>query len=210
MSMLTALGALALPALLGATDAGSQTGGEPGKSADDQGAGGDTGTQKPGEEKAGAGAGQQTGGDEKPTVDDKKFSQADLDRVVRDRLAEEQKRAQRKADDEKAKAAGEYQKLYEQEKAAREKAEAKAREAELSAVRTAMGSKYGLTERQAGRLQGTTAEEIEADAKAEAEDAKEREKARRPRTGGADGGAGNNAAAGPSMNDAIRRAAGRR
>ena len=206
MSMVIILGALALLALaFGATDAGSQTGGEPGKSADDQGTGGGTDTQsKSGEGQTGAGTGQTTGGDAGQTADEKKFTQADIDRVVKERLAEEQKRQQKKADDEKARAAGEYQKLYDQEKAAREKAEADLAQERLTGLRGRIAAQHNLPADLADRLRGDDEAAIEADAKKLAATVTAR------KGGGADGGAGNTGTPAVNMNDAIRRAAGRR
>lgn len=134
----------------------------------------------------GAGTGQQTGGDAGRTAEEKRFTQAELDKIVRDRLADEKKRAAKQAEEEKAKAAGEYQKLYEQERAGREAAEAAANNAKLDIARVRIGAKHGLPEDLAELLRGTTEEELEAHAKRLASTVIAKSK-----VGGADANAGN-------------------
>lgn len=100
---------------------------------------------------------------------DKTFTQADLDRILADRLSRE-KGKYADYDDLKAKAA----KLDEQEAANKsdiEKATAAAAEAaeraaaaELRALRLEVAGDKGLSPSQAKRLVGTTREELEADA----------------------------------------------
>lgn len=102
----------------------------------------------------------------------KQFSQAEVDRIVADRLDRASKANEAKAtkarEDAERKAAeqqGEYQKLYEQEKALREQAEADRKALEVSALRRQVADKLGLPAGLVDRLRGETADDIEADAK---------------------------------------------
>lgn len=103
----------------------------------------------------------------------KTFTQAELDAIVKDRL--DRAAAKSKADTDKARAdeqrkaaeqQGEYQKLYEAAKAELTAAEQKAQALELATMRRDVAEKLGVPAALAGRLQGTTMEELEADAKA--------------------------------------------
>lgn len=77
-------------------------------------------------------------------------------------LQKAQEAAKRKAAEEQ----GEFQKLYEEQKALREEAERIAQDARLSMLRQKVGTKHKLPDALVGRLQGETEDEIEADAKA--------------------------------------------
>jgi hypothetical protein len=101
--------------------------------------------------------------------DEKTFTQADVDRIVADRLKREQAKYS-DYDDLKAKAArfdeaeektkSETQRLAEANRAAEERA----KKAELDSCRMRVAIRKGLTEAQVKRLLGTTEEELEADA----------------------------------------------
>jgi hypothetical protein len=100
------------------------------------------------------------------------FTQADVDRMIADRLDRERKHSETKAqkarEEAERKAAeeqGQYQKLYEAEKAKAAAAEQKARELELAGLRRDAAAKYALPAKLAERLKGETLEELEADAK---------------------------------------------
>ena len=101
------------------------------------------------------------------------FTQADVDKLIAERLEREKGRAAKAAEAARAEAErkaaeeqGEFKRLYDQEKAQREQAEARARELEQSALRRAAAEKAGLPGALADRLRGETPEEMEADAKA--------------------------------------------
>lgn len=101
-----------------------------------------------------------------------KFTQADLDRILGERLAKEKQRtaeaaakataeAERKAAEEQ----GEFQKLYQQTQAQLAQLAAEKRALEAAALRRDVASKVNLPSALIDRLQGETYEELEADAK---------------------------------------------
>lgn len=104
-----------------------------------------------------------------PKPDEKTFTQADVDRIVADRLKREQAKYS-DYDDLKAKAArfdeaeektkSETQRLADANRVAEERAN----KAELDSCRMRVAIRKGLTEAQVKRLLGTTEEELEADA----------------------------------------------
>ena len=105
------------------------------------------------------------------------FTQADVDRMIADRLDRERKHSETKAqkarEEGERKAAeeqGQYQKLYEAERAKATAAEQRARELELASLRRDAAAKFALPAKLAERLKGETPEELEADAKAIAAD----------------------------------------
>lgn len=118
----------------------------------------------------GAEPGSQTGTQAEPA---KSFTQADVDRIVKERLdraeakaTEKAQKAAREAEEKALAEQGKYKELY--EKAEAEKA---AQAAELSKIQrqqlaTSVAAKVGLPATLAGRLQGDSEEELEADAKA--------------------------------------------
>lgn len=102
----------------------------------------------------------------------KTFTQADLDRIVQERLQRAQVKTQEAA--QKAAAAaeakvlaeqGEYQKLYEKLQAENTAAQARIRTMELDALRSAVGRRLALPDALHSRLQGEDEAAIEADAK---------------------------------------------
>ena len=114
--------------------------------------------------------GEQAGGGQNGTP--RTFTQADVDKMITDRLEQERRKATKAADAARAEAErkaaeeqGEFKRLYDQEKAQREQAENKARELELSAPPAAAAAKVGLPPALADRLRGETPDEMEADAK---------------------------------------------
>lgn len=109
-----------------------------------------TQTSTEGEKPAEAG-GKETG---------KTFTQADVDRIVQDRIARERERF---ADYDDLRARAEGAKTLEDRVADIEK---NARDAEQRATRAEVANAKGLTPTQAKRLVGTTREELEADADA--------------------------------------------
>ncbi len=101
----------------------------------------------------GAEPGQQAGGvagagaeadSSTATTEDRRFTQADLDRLVDARLAEERKKRQKQAEADKLAQAGEYQKLADQYQAEAEtaKAEVEALKAQLAEATTAVEATY--------------------------------------------------------------------
>ena len=100
---------------------------------------------------------------------DKTFTQADIDRIVADRLKREQAKYS-DYDDLKAKAV-KFDEVEEQNKTESQKLtdtnralEERTKKAELEACRMRVALRKNLTETQVKRLLGTTEEELEADA----------------------------------------------
>lgn len=83
-------------------------------------------------------------------------------RTAKTKAEKDATEAARKAAEEQ----GQFKTLYETEKAAREVAEKAKTEAELAALRSAVGTQYKLPAELHSRLKGETKEELEADAKA--------------------------------------------
>lgn len=112
----------------------------------------------------GAEPGQQT---EAPRT----FSQADLDRIVAERLERAERKAAEKAEkaraDAEAKALkeqGEYQKLFEKAQAELEQERQARKAAELAGMRRDVAAKHQLPAALVDRLRGETLEELDADA----------------------------------------------
>ena len=100
------------------------------------------------------------------------FTQADLDRIVTERLAKEKQRseaatAKARADAERkaAEEQGEWKKLAEQYKSEAEAERQRATAASLAVTRRDIAAKLNVPVALADRLQGDTPEAIEADAK---------------------------------------------
>lgn len=103
----------------------------------------------------------------------KTFTQAEVDALITQRLERARKsaedaanKARTEAERKAAEQQGEYQKLYEAAKAELTAAEQKAQALELATMRRDVAEKFSVPAALAGRLQGTTVEELEADAKA--------------------------------------------
>lgn len=103
----------------------------------------------------------------------KTFTQADLDRIVKERLDQ----AERKASERAAKAAadaeakalveqGKFKELYEKAEAEKAATAKRLAEIEQAQLRAQAARTVGLPEAMADRLRGATLEEMEADAKA--------------------------------------------
>lgn len=112
------------------------------------------------------------GGEQQGQVE-KTYTQADIDRIIGDRLAKERakqeaavKKTQEEADRKAAEQQGQYEKLYKETQVKLEAAEAKARLAEHANLQREAAAKVGLPPAFASRLLGETAEDLEADAKA--------------------------------------------
>lgn len=96
---------------------------------------------------------------------DKTFTQADVDRIVADRLRRERERFADYDDLKQRAQAADASKSDLEKLAARvEAAEKKAADMEAKALRAEVAQAKGLTPAQARRLQGSTKEELEADA----------------------------------------------
>lgn len=111
-------------------------------------------------------------GDNQNAGEQRTFTQADLDRIVTERLAKERQRsetaqAKAKADAERkaAEEAGEFKKLYEGTVSKLQEAEQRAAAAALAVTRRDIAARLNVPVALADRLQGSTPEEIEADAK---------------------------------------------
>lgn len=140
--------------------------------ADDSAQGGAQDPQKPSTSPQGDGGGTAGAGSAAVPVSFTAEQQAHIDRVVSERLERERKKQQAaidkaKADAESAQAAerGEFQKLYETEKAGRAEAEARLRQMELDQMRRDAAGAAGIPQLW-GRLQGETPEALAEDAKA--------------------------------------------
>ena len=103
----------------------------------------------------------------------KTFTQAEVDALIAQRLERAKKSTEEAAEKAKAEAErkaaeqqGEYQKLYETEKAQREATEQRAAALELAAMRREVADRLGVPAALVNRLQGDTPEALEADAKA--------------------------------------------
>lgn len=108
-----------------------------------------------------------------PIADNSKtFTQADVDRILKERLDREKANAAKAADRAKQEAERKaleeqqkYQELYEKEKAEREKALAEMTALQIQNLRREVAATLNIPPGLASRLQGTTQDEIEADAK---------------------------------------------
>ena len=107
----------------------------------------------------------------KPEAEPKTLTQEQIDKIVETRLAREREKQQEERDAEKQRAADE--KKSEQQKlldriAALETADKENKDAlsksQLESLRLRVAQAKGLTEKQSNRLQGSTKEELEADA----------------------------------------------
>lgn len=104
-------------------------------------------------------------GEEGTPDSEKTFSQADVDRIVKERLARAQKAAEEKAERERLEAERKYEELYNQEKAERERLETDLKQKEHDALRQKVSRDVGIPDAW-NRLQGETEEELKADADA--------------------------------------------
>lgn len=116
-----------------------------------------------------------------PTVDatgqnsgqERTFTQADLDRIIEDRLRQERTKGEKAAAKAKADAEtaalveqGKYKEIAERLQAERDAAQAEARGVALKLMQRDVAAKTNLPAPLAERLRGETVEEMEADAKA--------------------------------------------
>lgn len=102
-----------------------------------------------------------------------RFTQAQLDQIIKERLAAERRKADEKADQarkaaeiEAAAKNGEWEKLAKQREAELAKLSGDLKARELNDLKRGIAEKIGLPSQLAARLVGETAEDIEADAKA--------------------------------------------
>lgn len=103
--------------------------------------------------------------------EDARFTQAQVDAIVKDRVAREREKTAKAAETARAEAErkaaeeqGKFRELYEQTKAEAEAAKAEAEQARREAMRDRIGRKHGLPEALISRLAGNDEAEIEADA----------------------------------------------
>jgi hypothetical protein len=118
------------------------------------------------EQEAGSAAAENTG------VESRTFTQADLDRIVTERLAKEKQRseaaatkARQEAERKAAEEQGQWKTLAEQYKSEAEQARQQAQAASLQVLRRDIAAKLNVPAVLADRLVGSTPEELEADAK---------------------------------------------
>lgn len=104
---------------------------------------------------------------------DKTFTQADVDRIIKERLQREQSKAEQLAqkarEEAEAKALaeqGKFKELYEKLQADNATAQQRIKDMEMTTMRRDVATKLGLPAGLADRLRGDTAEQLEADAKA--------------------------------------------
>lgn len=107
------------------------------------------------------------------TLADKTFTQADVDRIIKERLQRESTKAenlaQKAREEAEAKALadqGKFKELYEKLQADKQAADQRIKDMELTAMRREVATRLGLPAGLADRLRGDTAEALEADAKA--------------------------------------------
>ena len=103
----------------------------------------------------------------------KMFTQQEVDALIAQRLERSKRqteeataKARTEAERKAAEQQGEFQKLYEAEKAQREATEQRAAALELAAMRREVADRLGVPAALVSRLQGDTPETLEADAKA--------------------------------------------
>ena len=113
---------------------------------------------------------------DEPTADEKKFTQAELDAHIADRLKREKAKqdkaaaeAKKKAEADALAANAEWQKLAEQRQAELDEATAKVKAAEVLELKRQAASKHRIPDALIERLKGETVEDIEADAEQLAE-----------------------------------------
>lgn len=111
-------------------------------------------------------------GDVTGQTTDKTFTQADVDRIVKERLQREQGKAEQLAqkarEEAEAKALaeqGKYKELFEKQQADLQAAADRVKALELQTLRNNVATKVGLPAAFVDRLRGETEAEIEADAK---------------------------------------------
>lgn len=117
---------------------------------------------------------QSTAGDTQPVAAqaERTFTQADVDRIITERLAKEKAKAESMAtkarEDAERKAAeeqGKFRELYEAAQQRIAETEARLKAAEIASIKREVAGKLNMPQALANRLQGETLEEIEADAK---------------------------------------------
>lgn len=108
--------------------------------------------------------------------EDKKFSQAEVESIIKERLDREKRKASEMAAKEREKAVAEemaknqeWEKLAKQRETDLAELQRKLHERETLDLKRAVAVKHGLPEAFIDRLKGETAEDLEADAKAIAE-----------------------------------------
>ena len=117
---------------------------------------------------------QPTAGDTQPVTAqaERTFTQADVDRIITERLTKEKAKAESMAtkarEDAERKAAeeqGKFRELYEAAQQRIAETEARLKAAEIASIKREVAGKLNMPQALANRLQGGTLEEIEADAK---------------------------------------------
>lgn len=117
---------------------------------------------------------QPTAGDTQPVAAqaERTFTQADVDRIITERLTKEKAKAESMAtkarEDAERKAAeeqGKFRELYEAAQQRIAETEARLKASEIASIKREVAGKLNMPQALANRLQGETLEEIEADAK---------------------------------------------
>ena len=109
---------------------------------------------------------------QEPVAQERTFTQADLDRILAERLAKAHKKAeeqaakvQAEAERKAAEEQGKYQQLYEQERAKAAATEALLKEAQIASIRRDVAQRLNMPAALAARLRGEDEDSIEQDAK---------------------------------------------
>ena len=117
---------------------------------------------------------QPTAGDTQPVAAqaERTFTQADVDRIITERLTKEKAKAESMAtkarEDAERKAAeeqGKFRELYEAAQQRIAETEARLKAAEIASIKREVASRLNMPQALANRLQGETLEDIESDAK---------------------------------------------
>ena len=117
---------------------------------------------------------QPTAGDTQPVAAqaERTFTQADVDRIITERLTKEKAKAESMAtkarEDAERKAAeeqGKFRELYEAAQQRIAETEARLKAAEIASIKREVAGKLNMPQALANRLQGETLEDIESDAK---------------------------------------------
>ena len=115
-----------------------------------------------------------TAGDTQPVAQtERTFTQADVDRIINERLAKERTKAEsmavkarEEAERKAAEEQGKYQELYETEKRRAAEIETRLRAAEIASIKRDVAQRLSMPIALTNRLQGEDEASIEADAKA--------------------------------------------
>lgn len=98
-------------------------------------------------------------------ADERRFTQADIERIAEQRVAEAARRAEQEREEQRLLEEGKYQELLARERTRVQELERSLAQQKLELVRTRVAQRHVLPELLASRLQGETEEELDADAR---------------------------------------------